>query len=184
MGWTFIDHREPGLSHAEFFAGELLGSPEEGGVSRIIESAYLPSDRGSVFYGAVASNRPVEAEVWALIVLTQGRAGASFGWKAMDETMGPAEDSCPARILDLLSATDHPYARDWRRRCRERISRVAAVREGTAIEFSADFLTPSGPCRRFVAVDPAKGTFRAPHGGTYRLRGWKRFDFELAGREP
>ena len=32
--------------------------------------------------------------------------------------MGPCEDDCPARILDMLTPTDNENALDWRSRCR------------------------------------------------------------------
>jgi hypothetical protein len=182
MGWTFTDYRQPGMSHAEFFSKELLRSPEEGGTSRIIDSAYVPAEEGSVFYAAVATESSAGSEVWALIVLTQGRSGARFGWKEMDETMGPAEDGCPARILDLLSETDNEHALEWRGRCRERVALLESAVEGAVLEFSADYLSPTGAYKQFVAIDPSKDSFRAPDGNAYRLVGWRRSEFRVLER--
>jgi hypothetical protein len=44
----------------------------------------------------------------------------------MAEHMGPGIASCPARILDLLTATDSKYAIQWRAECRERLERRQA----------------------------------------------------------
>jgi hypothetical protein len=44
--------------------------------------------------------------------------GYIFGYKDMDESMGPCEAACPPAILDLLTPTDRPYAVAWRERCR------------------------------------------------------------------
>ena len=182
MGWTFTDYRQPGMSHAEFFSKELLRSPEEGGTSRIIDSAFVYGEEGSVFYAAVATESIVGTEVWALVVLTQGRGGARFGWKEMDETMGPAEDGCPARILELLTETHNQHALEWRQRCRERMALVESAVEGAHLEFSADFLSPTGAYKQFVVVDPSKDSFRAPDGNTYRLVGWRQSEFRILER--
>lgn len=174
MGWTSVSYREPGMSHAEFFSRELLGPG-----SKILESAFVPGKGEGVFYAAVETDSDIGSKVWAMVVLIHGRAGASFSWKAMDETVGPCEDSCPARVLDRLTPTDSQYALEWRRRCRERISSLKRAVPGVTLIFSADYLTPSGPCRRFQLVDPAKGLFRAEDGVAYRLVGWKSSTFTV-----
>lgn len=181
MGWTFIDYREPGTSHAEFFSRELLRSPKEGGNSRILDSAYVRGEEGMVFYAAVASESDRGSEVWALIVLTQGRSGTRFGWKEMDETMGPAEDGCPGRILDLLGETDNRNALEWRGRCHDRIALLESAVAGVLVDFATEYLTPTGAYKRFVAIDPDSDHFRAPDGETYRLLGWKQIDFKVRG---
>lgn len=40
----------------------------------------------------------------------------------MDESMGPYEDNCPKRILELLTPTDNKNANDWRERCWKKIN--------------------------------------------------------------
>lgn len=171
MGWIEIEHRPSGEGHAEFFARELLGEAQE-----ILAGAHV-GGIGGTFYAAVRQGE----EVWALIVATYGCPGAKFGWKAMEEAMGPVEIDCPPRVLDLLSATDSEEAKRWRRRCRERAARVAAVRGGTRVRFSADFLTPTGPFKAFEAVEPARALFRAPSGVVYRISSWRREEFEIVG---
>lgn len=47
------------------------------------------------------------------------REGYIFGYKDMDETVGPNESDCPTAILDLLTPTEYPYAQAWRTRCRK-----------------------------------------------------------------
>lgn len=170
MGWTVVDHRSAGEGHEEFFAREILGEHQE-----ILASAHI----GGTFYAAVREQRSGEA--WALVVLTTGRAGARFGWKEMEESMGPVESECPAHILDLLSPTADEHALAWRARCRARLERLAAVIPGAQVRFDADFLTPEGPCRRFEAVDPVKSLFRGPGETVYRLLGWRAGGFEILG---
>ncbi len=57
-------------------------------------------------------------EVFALVCLVRRNPkstdGHAFGYKDMSESMGPWEDGCPAKILDLLTPTTSEYALDWR----------------------------------------------------------------------
>src|SRR3546814_16262107 len=61
-------------------------------------------------------------EIFATVCLVRwnprAKDGYIFGCKDMEESMGPCEADCPARILDLLTPTDKAYARDWRTSCR------------------------------------------------------------------
>lgn len=82
-----------------------------------------------------------EQEVWAAIFLTRTEDGKYFYYKDQDETMGPYEDHCPKCILDLLSETDHEWALNWRKRCRENIkksnkpSKLDRLKNGSVIRF-------------------------------------------------
>jgi hypothetical protein len=95
---------------------------------------------GSVYYAAVqnlvrytgkdADGSPVyvkipdiERETWAAVFLTKtdARDYYNFCYKDMSEDMGPAEASCPASILRLLSPTDSEWANEWREKCRKHI---------------------------------------------------------------
>ena len=68
----------------------------------------------NVYYAAMKSTD--SNEVWALVVLT-ATDGREFGYKDMDETMGPGYYDCPIGILKLLSPTDNAYAKEWRKNC-------------------------------------------------------------------
>lgn len=175
MGWTLIDHRPAAESHKDYFARELLGEEQE------IAAGVHIGGIGGTFYAAVREKR--SGEVWALVVLTTGRAGSRFGYKEIEESQGPAPSECPARILNLLSPTDDTRALAWRARCRSRLALLAAVVPGTRIRFAFDFLTPEGPCRSFEAVDPTHGHFRGPKRTVYRLTHWRRESFEILPAE-
>lgn len=43
--------------------------------------------------------------------------GYIFGYKDMDDGMGPVEAECPEAILQLLTPTESSYALAWRTRC-------------------------------------------------------------------
>ena len=76
-----------------------------------------------VYYAAIRDNRT--NEVWALVCLTGTTTTDyyNFGYKDMDESMGPYNYDCPDRILDLLTKTDSESANEWREKCRESNSR-------------------------------------------------------------
>jgi uncharacterized protein DUF6927 len=57
------------------------------------------------------------------------RGEHNFGYKPIDESMGPVVADAPAAVLDALTPTDHEDALEWRRRCRDNLARRAAVRE-------------------------------------------------------
>ncbi|HEY8138304.1 MAG TPA: hypothetical protein VIF61_10695, partial [Methylocystis sp.] len=99
--------------------------------SKVLRSALVGM---RVYYAAVEQLRVAtgEREVWALICLVRYNArdpeGYIFGYKDMEESMGPHECDCPETILDLLTPTDRPYAQQWRARCRA----AAAARRARA----------------------------------------------------
>jgi len=97
MGWLFYA-REKGETNVAHFQ-EKMG---EG--YTILDGATV----GGTFYAAVRDPRGL---VSAVVVLTRWRPNDpyNFGYKDMDESMGPGEARCPARILDLLSPTDELY---------------------------------------------------------------------------
>lgn len=92
---------------------------------RVIKSVMV----GSVYYAAVKKN---ETKVFAAVIKTcgKGRDGTIWGYKAMDETMGPCEDKCPASILALLTYTNDPMAIEWRTRCKENLVRSKNRKNG------------------------------------------------------
>lgn len=90
------------------------------GSMKVLKSAMV----GSTYYAAVETKKEGKAPfVWAAVFLTCGKGsdGTVWGYKDMDETMGPCEDKCPASILALLSPTEDKMAMEWRNRCRENI---------------------------------------------------------------
>ena len=94
------------------------GEPK--GTYRVLKSTMV----GTVYYAAVERTFMDGREriVFGLVCLTCGkdrRHGTLWGYKDMDETMGPYCHDCPPSILDLLTPTGDEYAIEWRRKCRE-----------------------------------------------------------------
>jgi Domain of unknown function (DUF6927) len=168
MGWTGM-HREPGISDRAFFEAEFpLGLKRDG---QILDCATV----SNTFYAAVRDH--ADGKVWALVVLMQRVRGEfNFCYKELDEAMGPAEDRCPVRILDLLSPTSNEYAVEWRARCRvsaDRREKASAVKPGTVIKLARVLEFGNG-----VSSDTfrliGRSTFGIPgQGGRYSIPNWR-----------
>ena len=129
MGWLFIE-RPPNVR--EYFETECRVDREDGSRQRLLDFAIVDLRVG---YGAIErTDANGSRRVFALVVpMTFCRNIVfDFGYKPMDETVGPCEAECPTRILDEL--TDPPYnefAAEWRGRCREYHEGRARVRRLT-----------------------------------------------------
>jgi hypothetical protein len=122
MGWTFMPKPYEGTT--EWFRKQLTWTSESGATTRALETAIVARSEA---YAAVETVKPDGTrEVWAAVFMLKfvpkDRDGYTFGYKDMDETVGPNIDRCPAKILDLLTPTDSEYANGWRQRCRDRIA--------------------------------------------------------------
>lgn len=81
---------------------------------------------GSTVYMAIRSTDKASTAsyVFAAVILISNTKKHGFGYKDMDESMGPCQCDCPARIMRLLTpiaGLPNPgYAADWRARVAER----------------------------------------------------------------
>lgn len=73
------------------------------------------SVKGNTVYSAV---KHPTGHVFGMVTLLRKDRDGYLMVKDMDETMGPCEDECPMKIINMLSATEYEYALDWRERCR------------------------------------------------------------------
>lgn len=136
MGWTFF-HRARGEKIADTLAREFNG-PSSGEVlaCRVvnIKTAYL-------------AYRQPNGNVFAIVCLLQFRPHdrLNFGYKDMDETMGPYAYDCPPDILDMLSPTDNKTANEWRDACRARLSsRAIKIEQGDVVRYNQPITLSNG----------------------------------------
>ena len=128
MGWLFV-HRDSSQSIADFFKTELK-SP---GRYEVLDCVVVKNE---VAYLAVRHTNKVGVSVVGAVVCLLEHATRdyyNFGYKDIDETMGPAESECPERILKQLTPLESAayqsmcssvdYAKDWRDRCRSNLPR-------------------------------------------------------------
>lgn len=200
MGSTSC-HRAKGQTHKEWFQQSY------GDKLTILEASQA---RGGAVYMAVRHETGERAgQVFAVVVLTgwSPRSYYNFWYKDMDESMGPCEDSCPRKILDLLSPLDELYgppfigplkqyqsapgqhAREWRARCEANLARKAArpkIVKGTRIRLAEPLrFTNGGEYQNFTFT--GKGTQFEVEGATnaygyplvVRIRKWRERDFTV-----
>ena len=125
MGWTFQEKPRD-------VRGDLdrsLTWTNEDGARRVLDSAIV---NRTEYYAAVEWIRADGSrEVWCAVFLLKfhpkARDGLTFGYKDMEESMGPYAWRCPLRILSLLTETQNAYANAWRAKCREYHARRAAL---------------------------------------------------------
>jgi hypothetical protein len=195
MGWLYMQSLKGHSGPKQYFDAQCTFSRPEV-TSRVLRSALVNM---RVYYAAVEIIRPgAERTVFAAVCLVRynprDREGYIFGYKDMDETVGPNESACPAAILNLLTPTEFPYAKAWRQRCREhltarrKLSSKPSPRPGQTIVFDQPVAFQNG-CSfdRFeVASNPRSHRtvlFREPQsGGLYRIRNVKKLAYCLLDR--
>ena len=143
MGWTFT-HISGRIDRRAEVDKELTWRETSETYGEVNVRVLKSTMRGSIYYGAVERTDNAGRTVFGAVALTavDNRSYYNFGFKMMDETMGPVECRCPKSILDLLTETGNEYAMDWRRRCREEFEKpskpsLAKLPIGALIRVSA-----------------------------------------------
>ncbi len=105
----------------------------------------------SEYYAAVERIRADgRRDVWAAMFLVEIRRdswGKTWGYKDMDESMGPAYTRCPLAILDLLTEPLNDEAAIWRACCRDhhaRRARITGLKPGMRIRLPAPMRFTNG----------------------------------------
>jgi hypothetical protein len=130
MGWDF-ERRERGQTTERLLARDL-------GDRTIVAFGMV----GSVAYIAM---QETDGRTWAAVVLTKTESGYfNWGYKLMDESMGPCYYDCPRRVLAALTPTEYPEALAWRAKCRERLSRPK-ITPGVRVSFATPVTFQGGP---------------------------------------
>jgi hypothetical protein len=119
MGWLYQNTLDGHSSPKAYLDAQFTYS-RTAQCARVLASAVV---RGRVYYAAVELHRSgEEVQVIGIVCLINhdplATDGMVFGYKDMDESVGPCESECPEASLDLLTPTDALYARAWRERCR------------------------------------------------------------------
>lgn len=165
MGWLYTETTPLPRQEIETYIRD------RGWSSEILASALV----GSTVYMAMRHTCPADhpatpgkSYVFAAVILTSNTAKDGFGYKAMDESWGPNEANCPARILNMLSPLEelhgeHEHARAWRERCRENLAAKGKLRKqkaeltpGTRIKTAKPLLYDGVPFSTFE-VHPSSG---------------------------
>lgn len=140
MGWTTYHathYNRRGEVDRKAECDEVFTENSEHGKWEVLKS----SMHGSTYYAAVRRTRPGgESYVFGAVCLTNVDSSDyyNFGYKDMDESVGPFSYDCPLSILDLLSPTENELALEWREQCRRKAkskNSLSRLPVGTTIEF-------------------------------------------------
>ncbi|MFD1192845.1 DUF6927 domain-containing protein [Phenylobacterium conjunctum] len=183
MGWLYM-RSLAGYATPKAYLDAQFTYDRDTGCSRVLASSLVGR---RTYYAAVEWITAASGarEVWGLVCLVRhnprDREGLVFGYKDMSESMGPCESECPARILNLLTATENTYALDWRARCRSNLA-LKARRAAKPTPKPGDVVVLAEPLQfrdgrtfsRFEAVAwPGRRrgrlVFRSELGGLYRI---------------
>ena len=192
MGWLYMRSLGSHAGPRQYLDAQFTFD-QPGARCRVLRSALL---RLRTYYAAIErvfenGDRSVSAIVCLVRYNPNDREGYVFGYKDMDEVMGPVESECPEAILDLLTPTNGEYALAWRARCRANAAcqRERSVkprpRPGQTVVFDQPLVGKDGRrYERLVAVanprSPRTLLFRDPEGGgPYSVTNLKRREYRL-----
>jgi hypothetical protein len=189
MGWLYMQSlggfKSPKAYLDNQFTHESVGSTK----CEVLKSALV----GMRTYYAAVKITPLigTPEVFAVVCLVRYNKRAAdgyiFGYKDMDETMGPCEAQCPQAILELLTPTESEYAVQWRERCKARLAKEKA-KVGDTIVFEAPIRFTDGSLHSVFKLHAPWRKGGRPMlwavgngGGFYRISGWKERNFRIVG---
>jgi hypothetical protein len=158
MGWTFPYHTD---SKQDLIRDLTMPQdcPERDTVFRTLKQCV----RGNVLWTLHESGKVGETRKWIGCYLLAKHGGDTWGYKDMDESMGPCYYNCPISYLD---AADEPqeggYAVEWRAKVRalatEKSSRKPKVGEFWKLS--------NGQTHKILSVKPLRGSYQY---GIYRI---------------
>lgn len=130
MGWLFkndkLQHQTPAQYITEHFTYE-----SEMSKNTVIAAATVKN----TIYAAIKREIKSTGQVFTFcgVFLYKNNCKDGFGYKDIDETMGPGEVDCPDRIMKLLSPVEDipnpSYAASWRANVAAAKAKRTAVRE-------------------------------------------------------
>lgn len=165
MGWT------AGYLDRPFSAEAAIAFAHGDG---FMDSVLATARYGTVIYAAVRASD--SDDVFGLVLLAERREGVLFT-KSINEDAGPAQDACPARILNLLTPTSNECARRWRERCRARLAR-GRPRKGQKVVFETPICFSDGSQHRCLTFEGGS-RFRSDDGVLYIVGSWSSLDYQL-----
>lgn len=178
MGWTST-HKPNYLTTIEYFRNILTSDNHE-----VLDIAFV---QRSEIYAAVKIHSTQEVVAFVAMV-TFGKGYYNLSYKNMDESMGPAINNCPERILKLLSPTDCDSALKWRKQCMDRIKKRKSnpkLQRGMVIRFKNEILFRHGSeLNTFIVLNPRSSIFSDARyiRSLYRITNFRDREFEVVGQ--
>jgi hypothetical protein len=116
MGWLFQNDKLRHQTPAEYITRAFTHDNETTAATVITAAAV-----GGTIYVAIRNHDKTTGKsyVFCGVILFKNNERDGFGYKDMDESMGPCEVDCPDRIMRLLSPIEEipnpGYAAEWRK---------------------------------------------------------------------
>ena len=156
MGWYFTH----GAERRDVIEELTEDTSKDGRVFRTLRKCF----RGNTMY-ALHEGGPADGpKKWIGVYLLQ-RSDIGWGYKPMDETMGPNYYDCPVSYLDAADEPANDYAKEWREACRKGAAARAAKKPKVGETWSLR------GCRidavRITSLKPLRGMHR---GSVYRIK--------------
>lgn len=111
MGWTTVY----GASRRDIIDELTRDETNEKRVYRTLRKCF----RGNVMYALMESGPHGETTKWIAVHLLGRDGNRGWGYKSMDETVGPIYYECPVSYLDAADPATAEYAIEWRKTVRE-----------------------------------------------------------------
>lgn len=176
MGWTYLAKPR----NVKAYLNDMNTYETDKRKCVVIQSAIVNMRE---YYAAleVTNKETGEVYVTALVFMLNYVRGDyyDFGYKDMEENMGPYQCNCPVKILKLLTPTVNEYAKQWREKCHANAVRGKAVKDGDKIKFSYELtFTDGSKGDTFTIRKQGRSVcFVGSDGGRYRITGWKKRDY-------
>ncbi len=172
MGWLTMSRYHMGghTTPKSYLDAQFTYSRDVDGVAKGLKLLVSSCQQNRTYYAAAQEMVDgVGGAVFAIVCKVmwnpRSKTAEHFGYKDMDESMGPCEDNCPAHILDLLTPTDKEHALDWRLRCRANLERRARkIEDGDRIKLASPLTFTDGHVgNEFIVVKRGRRlSFRDP----------------------
>lgn len=159
MGWTYVP-KKYGQTIKDFFSEQF--DSESGKVIACYSKL-------NVAYIAYETK---QKEVIAIVCLLHRKNGY-FGYKDMDETMGPFSYDAPAKLLNILTPTTNEWALQWRMKCQENLKKRKNRKKfsvGDTVKFEKPIYFGNGNEEDTFTVKSLKPLRFVNHYTTYRIR--------------
>lgn len=171
MGWSFEWHERP---RKDFIKERLEGWDTDHVTARLIDH----SDRGARLWKVYEitwkqGERAGQTYRFISLDLIAKDKGGGWGYKDIDESMGPYYYDCPLRLLDAaMPAPEDKHGLEWRQKVREyhadqaaRRRKMRSLKVGDVIDLRPGY---SPPRLTVIQVTP-RLLGRSDNGGRYRI---------------
>jgi len=155
MGWTFPYHTD---TKRDLIRDLTAPHITEDSVFRTLKSCI----RGNVMWALHEGGKVGETRTFIGCYLLAKHGGDTWGYKDMDESMGPCYYNCPISYLDAADEPTEGYAIEWRKKVRE----LAAVKSSRKPKVGESWKLSNGQVHKILSVKPLRGSYQY---GTYRI---------------